>query len=52
MSTRLRKLRAMFVLTFLLNGGVEPNDVALSVPALFMRLLWHVFKLVAEVAMS
>ena len=31
---------------------IEPNDVALSVPVLFMRLLWHVFKLVAEVAMS
>ena len=52
-STRLRKLRAMFVLTFLLNAwGVEPNDVVLSVPALFTCVLWHVFKLVAEVAMS
>ena len=39
-------------LDVLAEWGVKPNDVALSVPALFMRLLWIVFKLVAEVAMS
>ena len=38
-------------LDVLTEWGVEPNDVALSVPALFMRLLWHVLKFVAEVAM-
>ena len=37
-------------LDVLTGWRVEPNDVALSVPALSMCLLWHVFKLVAEVA--
>ena len=39
-------------LDVLTEWAVEPNGVALSAPALFMCLLWHVFKLVAEVAMS
>ena len=34
-STSLRKLRAMFALTFLLSGGLNQNDVVLSAPALF-----------------
>ena len=39
-------------LDVLTKWEVGPNDVALSVPALFTCVLWHVFKLVAEVAMS
>ena len=31
---------------------VKPNDVALSVPAWLLYDMWHVFQLVAEVAMS
>ena len=44
-STRLRKLRAMFGLMFLLNGGIESNDIALSIPAglmCYMRLVVYV----------
>ena len=31
---------------------VKPNDVALSVPAWLLCYMWHVFQLLAEVAMS
>ena len=31
---------------------VKPNDVALSIPAWLLCYMWHVFQLVAEVAMS
>ena len=31
---------------------VKPNDVALSVPAWLLCYMWHVFQLVAQVAMS
>ena len=31
---------------------VKPNDVALSVPSSLLCYMWHVFQLVAEVAMS
>ena len=31
---------------------VKPNDVALPVPAWLLCYMWHVFQLVAKVAMS
>ena len=34
------------------GGGAKPNDAALSVPAWLLCYMWHVFQLVAEVAMS
>ena len=60
MSTSLRKLRVYKLeetacdvcLDIFAKWSVKPNNVALSVPAWLLCYKWHVFQLVAEVAMS
>ena len=49
MSTRWRKLRAMFVFA---ESGVEPNDIALGIPAGSLCFMRRVFQLMAEVAVT
>ena len=52
MSSRWRKLRAMFVLTFFAERGIEPNDIALPIPAGSLCFMRRVFQLMAEVAVA
>ena len=49
-STRLRKLRAMFGLNVFAQRGVKPNDIALSIPAGLLCYMWHAFKVMCKVA--
>ena len=45
------KSRAMFVLTFLLNGGVKPQRVSLSVAfGMAVCVCWFIFELGGKVA--
>ena len=52
MSTRWRKVRAMFVLTFLLKGGLNQMYIALPIPAGWLCFIRCVFQLVAKVAVT
>ena len=52
MSTRWRKLRAMFVLMVFAERGVEPNDIALPIPAGSLSLMRRAFQVMVEVAVT
>ena len=52
MSTRWRKLRAMFVLTFLLKGGLNQMTLRWPIPAGSLCFMRRVFQLMAEVAVT
>ena len=49
---KLEKSARKVCLDVLAEFRVKANDVALSVPAWFLSCMWHVFQLVAEVAVS
>ena len=49
---KIEKTACNVCLDVLANWRVKPNDVALSVPMWLLRYMWHVFQLVAEVAVS